>query len=358
LILFGGGHANYVGNEVYVWQGVDGRWTRGSLPSKVDLSSQLVEGNGAPQSAHTYQTNIYAPLMDRFVVFGGAIWSNGGSLFDAGGRTGPWWWDPSKADPVKVGGQSYTGWDPNRLGSNAWQSRPYVPWLGLANQEGPSFIHGTSAHRVEDGKDVIYLTMDQNGSGWPNLYRYQLGTPGTPDLFQRVGTPSGFSIMQSGAAAIDSRNGLFVRTARALNSGPFPSPGDLAVWRLANNNAANPEVNVDAAVQLLEGNGAPVDMNFASSIAYDVVNDQFVIWDSRDRGTVWITQSTFNSDGSVAPVWTVRRVPSTTSAQPLGNHHDGVLGKWKYMPEIGAFIALDSPSTSGDVWLYKPPARP
>jgi hypothetical protein len=36
LLLFGGGHANYAGNEMYVWQGSDGAWTRGSLPSRLE----------------------------------------------------------------------------------------------------------------------------------------------------------------------------------------------------------------------------------------------------------------------------------------------------------------------------------
>jgi hypothetical protein len=110
-------------------------------------------------------------------------------------------------------------------------------------------------------------------------------------------------------------------------------------------------------VQLFEENGTPVDLTTASSIAYDSVNDQFVIWDSRDRGTVWITRASFNADGSIAPTWIVKRSPSTTAAQPLGNHDNGVLGKWKYAPELKAFVALDSRPDTGDVWLYKPPTR-
>ena len=348
LILFGGGHANYVGNEVYVWKGSDGRWTRGSLPSRVDLSTSLVIGDGAPQSSHTYQTNSYAPLLDRFVVFGGAAWNSGGSLVNANGRTGPWWWDPSKADANRVGGQDLTGWDPTTLGSNSWQVRS-DPWLG---QDRPSFINGTSAYRAEDGHDVIYVTMDSEASGWPSLYRYQLGAPGTPDLFQKVGSASGGAVMYGGAAAIDTQHGLYVRTAQG--TGP---PGDLAVWRLSNSSSANPEVTRDFAVQLLDVNGTPVNVAEGASIAYDSMNEQFVIWDSLDRGTVWITNASFNLDGSIAQFWTVKRMLSTTVAQPMGNHLRTVLGKWKYAPELRAFVALDSPAESGDVWLYKPPFR-
>jgi hypothetical protein len=352
LMLFGGGHANYVGNEVYVWQGSDGRWTRGSLPSRVDLSTSYVVGNGAPQSAHTYQTSSYAPLADRFVVFGGAGWNSGGPLVDVNGRTGPWWWDPSKAASTLVGGQDGTGWDPARLGSNAWQMRTDFPWFGLPIGVGPNFVNGTSAYREENGRDVLYVTMDSNASGWPSLYRYQLGTPTTPDLFQQVGVPSGGAVMYAGSATIDSRNGLFVRTATAGGA-----LGDIAVWRLANNNPTSPWANVDSAVQFLDESGMPIDVAIGSSIAYDSVNDQFVIWDSLERGSVWITHAAFNADGSIASFWTVRRAASTTTAQPLGNHFNGVLGKWKYAPDLRAFVALDSRPDSGDVWLYKPPTR-
>ena len=158
--------------------------------------------------------------------------------------------------------------------------------------------------------------------------------------------------MYGGAAAIDTQHGLYVRTAQG--TGP---PGDLAVWRLSNSSSANPEVTRDFAVQLLDVNGTPVNVAEGASIAYDSMNDQFVIWDSLDRGTVWITNASFNLDGSIAQFWTVKRMLSTTVMQPMGNHLRTVLGKWKYAPELRAFVALDSPAESGDVWLYKPPSR-
>lgn len=356
LLLFGGGHANYVGNEVYVWNGTNGQWTLGALPSKVDISSGngYVIGNDAPQSSHTYQTNIYVPVNDRFVVFGGASWNSGGTLANANGRTGAWWWNPALADPSRVGGGDGTGWNASRLGSNAWQVRPYDPWVGLpASGGGPNYIYGTTATRVEGGKDVIYLTMDQSGSGFPRLYRYELGTPSTPDTWQQVGV-AGVNFLSSGAATIDTQRGLFVRTA--LANGPFYQ-SDLAVWNLANNNPANPSANPATGIQLVESNGTPWATSFAASIDYDAANDQYVIWDSRNQGTVWITRPEYLSNGALDPVWTIVRADSTTAAQPVGNHGDGVLGKWEYVEELGAFVAMDSYSfgtQDAAIWLYKP----
>lgn len=356
LLLFGGGHANYVGNEVYVWHGSDGTWSLGSLPSRVDTSSGLgyVMGNDAPQSSHTYQTNIYVPVNDRFVVFGGASWNTGNSLANANGRTGAWWWDPALADPTKVGGGDGTGWNATRLGSGAWQVRPYDPWVGgNPSSMTPNYIYGTTASRIEGGHDVIYLTMDQNASGFPKLYRYELGSASTPDTWQTVGVTAS-SYLSSGAATIDTTRGLFVRTA--MRSGATYL-SDLAVWDLSKNNAANPNANRETSIQLQDTTGAAWDTNFATSIDYDAANDQYVMWDSRNRGTVWVTKPEYLGNGSLDPVWTVVRMDSTSATQPVGGHSDGVLGKWEYVEELGAFVAMDSYNFSTDdaaIWLYKP----
>jgi hypothetical protein len=49
--------------------------------------------------------------------------------------------------------------------------------------------------------------------------------------------------------------------------------------------------------------------------------------------------------------------PSTTTAPPNGNFVTGVLGKWHYARQLGAFVALDefsSATQDAAVWLYKP----
>lgn len=352
LLLFGGGHANYAGNEVYVWKGTDGQWSLGTLPSRVDLTTGWVAGNGAPQSSHTYETNIYAPINDRFVVFGGANWPYGYPQEYQGARTGVWWWNPALADSSRVGGADGTGWDPSRLGSNSWQVRPFDPWVGASPLSGPGYIYGTTGYRQEAGKDVIYVTMDMFGSGFPGLYRYQLGSPAIADVWQKVGV-TGNSVLFSGAATVDTTRGLFVRTASVGNT--FQT--DLAVWNLANNNAANPNANPSFGVSLIDPQGGQWQPNDSTSIDYDAGNDQFVIWDGTNGGSVWVTRPSYLPNGSLSSTWTVELVASSTAAQPSGNFADGVLGKWKYVAELGAFIALDSfqdATNDAPVWLYRP----
>lgn len=59
IIFYGGGHANYSGNDVYRWRGTTRLWERASLSSDVIIDANgidmTVDGpDHAPVSAHTY----------------------------------------------------------------------------------------------------------------------------------------------------------------------------------------------------------------------------------------------------------------------------------------------------------------
>ncbi len=83
LIIWGGGHANYAGNEVYRFDAATLRWERASLPSAVrppfnDRRYFAVDGAmNAPISSHTYDNQEFLPRADRFITFGGASYNAG-----------------------------------------------------------------------------------------------------------------------------------------------------------------------------------------------------------------------------------------------------------------------------------------
>ena len=278
LLLWGGGHANYSGNEMYVWNAGTGVWGRGSVPSRIDPSFFIVD-NAAPQSAHTYDNNIYLPINNMFATFGGAIFNSGGNFqTNINGnvqRAGPWLWDPTLADPNKVGGTTGSGYNTARLGGNMWTNRA----TNLTGPQAPNWVEETTAYRSEGGKDVVYITGDSQGSGWVNLYRYEFGdvrNSGT-DTIQWVGVtelaPSGL-----GASTIDQKNGLFVKTV--WNYGD--NLRDLTVWNLANNNVAFPSRNKDKPITLQFANGDPFAINNNYGIDYDAVNERLLLWDGDD----------------------------------------------------------------------------
>ncbi len=359
LILWGGGHASYMGNEVYLWQGANGDWTRGSVASRVeniDPSSprtMLVVDDAAPQSSHTYNGNVYLPHNQMFMTLGGAAFNAGFGFqtTDVNGQlqaAGPWMWDPAKADPNKVGGTNGSGYDPTGLGSNSWTNRQ-GQWSGNAPA---NFAQNSTAYRSENGKDVVYMTVP-NQSNYSTLFRYAVGDirSGGQDQWQRIGetinAPSAMTV-----AAIDSRHGLYVHTA-SIGSLPF----DLGVWDLSRSNPADPSANLDTGVALFNEDGTPFTMTVNFGMAYDEASGKLLLWDGTERGKVWSTEAAFAADGSISPNWVVKALASTTSAQPGGNFLNGVNGKFKYVAELGAFIALnefDAATLDAGVWLYKP----
>lgn len=350
LLLWGGGHANYAGNEMYVWHGDTGVWSRGSLASRLDANNYVVD-NAAPQSSHTYDNNVYLPVNDMFLTFGGAAYNSGGIFTSAKGTEGPWLWDPAKADPNKVGGTTGSGYDTTTLGGQMWINRQ-GQLATSTNLTFTNFVTGTTAYRNENGKDVVYLTADQNASGFPSLYRYAVGdvSSGGKDTFEKVGIMWD-SAGYSGAATIDSAHNFYVRSALG---GQY---GDLAVWDLSKSNAANPNLNPETKVDLQLANGTPFEMNTRYGVDYDAASGKILLWDGESLGKVWSVTPGVDAAGHVLSTWIVSELLSTTSAQPSGSFETGVYGKWKYVSELGAFVALNEYSSvtqDAEVWLYKP----
>ena len=354
LLLWGGGHANYKGNEIYVWKGATGVWTRGSLPSQVEpygtTGIYFVVDDAAPQSAHTYDGNAFLPLSDLFVTFGGAAFNFGEFVIKDGDgrprRAGPWMWDPRRADANMVGGTTGSGYDPTRAGGTMWRNEQ-GRWVGA---EPPSYVEITSSYATENGRDVVYLTGDSNASGWPGLYRYELGDVRNDGFgrFERVGVSWNVPSFAS-VATIDSWNNLYIRTS-TFNAG-------LVVWDLGLANAADPSANRDLAVQLVNKDGTPFTVSKDHGIAFDEVRGKIVLWDGLAQGTVWETEAAISAAGEVSGVWVVNRRESTTVSQPHGNFVTGVKGKWQFVAQLGAFVALDEyddVTKDAGVWLYKP----
>lgn len=71
LIVWGGGHNDYSGNEVYVFDVKKLRWERLNEPTRnVGGSDNCFYTDGSPKSRHTYDQIEYLPAIDKFVAFG------------------------------------------------------------------------------------------------------------------------------------------------------------------------------------------------------------------------------------------------------------------------------------------------
>ncbi len=93
LIVWGGGHGDYGGNELYTFDINTLKWTRIWGPTNVSLippafppsTCSETYSDGNPRSRHTYGGLQYLPNIDRF-------WNSGGSLYcgSGGASSGTW----------------------------------------------------------------------------------------------------------------------------------------------------------------------------------------------------------------------------------------------------------------------------
>lgn len=351
LIIYGGGHANYSGNDVYRWRGTTQLWERASLPSEImqdDLGNWMaIDGvDAAPASAHTYDNNIYLPIVDRFLVFGGAAYNNGNNYkrqvdSNTDRSTGPYLFDPSKADANKVGGTTGSHVQreapfPEVIGGNMWENRDiYINIPG--NPPIPkNYIHGATGYLQENGKDVVYVSA-REGSSRLGLYKYVINDINDPtlDTIEKVGRFSG--INNQGPGAYDPVRKQFIKAGRH----------GLGYWNL---NTPGP-LNNDVVFTPFELTGE-LDLSLMRDygLDYNPLADNFAIWNG--TGAVWILTPppTVSPDG-----WILAKQPVPTSiTPPIGSEgKNGILGKWKFISNFGAFIALEN-IDEGNIWLYKP----
>lgn len=349
LIIYGGGHANYAGNDVYRWRGTTGLWERASLPSQITLdgAGQDVTVDGpdyAPVSAHTYDNNVFLPNIDRFLTFGGAKYAASGPYTRDRGdgtarRTGPYAFDPARAHPNKVGGLTGShvkreGAFPEIIGGEMWQNRDMYATIGVPNSDPGGFIETATAVTEENGYDVVYVTGTR-GSSQQHLYKYTVRAADDPtfDTMSRVGTYFQ-SFSGQGAGAYDSKLKLFVRTAGS----------QFLYWNLNTPGGSNGNKVFVPAVT-----AGSFTLNTMFGMDYDQARDRYLLW--RGDGRVWVLKS----PGSISTSgWTIAQQPTPQLPIPSGDHGGrGVLGKWKYIAQLDAFMGLLDP-TVGSVWLYKP----
>jgi len=148
---YGGGHSNYYGNDTYQWNINTDTWSRASLPTQIvgvdPLGGQeqveSVDGvEGSPVSSHTGDGNWYSYRFDRFFTFGGSNQhsSKNYRLADAdrlgdgasypSTYTGPYTFDPNRADGSKTGGDPGTApsaADTYVVNYDAWSSTSWTP---------------------------------------------------------------------------------------------------------------------------------------------------------------------------------------------------------------------------------------
>ncbi|MBE2259828.1 MAG: hypothetical protein H6942_11340 [Candidatus Accumulibacter sp.] len=352
LLIYGGDIGNEQGNEVYIFHAETGLWDRGSLPSQIVIDSGITTtvggANDAPVSGETFDNLVYLENADRLAIM--AVSREGYTFRDETGRsTGPYFWDPSKANPLLVSGSDGTGVDPSSRGGQMWENRDNYYELGRPNPR--SGTNGSAEYVNSNGQDVVYFS-DSTGSLW----RYTVDPRGgTYDTWENVGIrPLSGQSAGSAGIFIQSRN-VFVRAARS----PSSLGGVLQFTSLDQPGPTNRALSVLLDPSL----GISLPDSDYLGMSYDPLGDQIVMWAGGQD--LWLVDvddllsldDTSANDGGIAALHgyftPAHLFPSGNGPTIPARDYTGVYGKWMYLEDEKAFIGVIDPF-SGDVFLYKP----
>lgn len=352
LLLYGGGHANYRGNDVYLWRANTQKWERASLPSEMVQTPlgywNAIDGvDKAPASAHTYDNTIFLPILDRMLVLGGAADPNGGHYLTqatatAARVTGPYLFDSSRAHADRVGGSTGShvkrvAPHPEIVGGNMWSNRE--SWLnGSASSIPPAepLSNGCTGYAVEGGRDIVYLRTASR------LYRYEIADLANPaaDVWKQVNKYYYGGSGGQSTCAYDPLRKLFLSTHLKT---PF------IFWDMSNPGRLDTMItptDPSGEFPTLLSSGEIQMRN--CGLEFDPVRNDFKLWCG--DGRVWTVTP---PPTPVATGWTIFKAALPASAVPTESLGTGILGKWKYVPNLDVFMGL-ADAVQGNIWVYKP----
>ncbi len=295
LVVFGGGHMGYFGNEVYVFDVGTLKWQRVTDPVNNPTCNQT-EGelqDGSPCSAHTYDYVDYHPGTNSFVELGST------SNHDVGGGGSPrvhlfsfttkqWRRGARRADFTDQTGAS-SAYDPTR--DIFWFLGPFNNWFASYDPDA------------------------NNGAGaWTNYQQY--------------------NIEIDAVAAVDPVHDLYVAVEGRVTH-------QVIVFNLKKPTAPPVVVNTagDTTLQQSKGNG----------FEWDPTQQAFVGW--MGGTSVYVLRPPSGDWATGTWQWTQVSAAADNTVSPGAPNERGTYSRWRYVPALNVWIVANT--TSSNVFFYK-----
>jgi hypothetical protein len=293
FLVWGGGHSDYGGNEVYAFDLSTYAWRRLTEPSAADRARTPMYPDGQPRSRHTYNYIEYVPSVDRLLCFGAS------GPFPLGG--GEFSRDVLEFD---IGERRWTG-----------RARAQVPL--------PGSIIGAHA-RLDPSSGRIFFV----GSRRAALQAYD------PDADRWSSGWTPVHVRVHATAAIDAARREFVLLGSGGKSG-----AQLLRWRLD-----RPGEVEDLTVRT--SGDKQIESAYAPGFDYDSVARRLVAWSG---GT-----DVYVFDGDQLR-WTRLPAAADNGVDPGRANPTGTYGRFRYVARYDAFILVNG--AEQNVLAYRPPRR-
>lgn len=291
MILWGGGHNDYFGNEVYGFNPKTMQWellVEGSpVGSTADLKEPMADGK--PVSRHTYDGLAYLTAENRFFGFGGATSPNGSTSLLT------WELDvDAKAWKQRDAGKTLPS-DPNGY-----------YWMGTAYDE--------ASHRVFMRNEAGVFTFDLAADKWAKL-----ADAGYPPLYPN------WALDNYRRGVIDTKREIFF-TLGGMTGDMKP---DFFAWDIATGKAIYDQWVTTGGDDIASGHAPGAD--------YDPKADAIVAWSGGPARALDMTSK----------VWSTK---SSTGAPPMPVAQ-GTYGRFRYIAKYNVFVLVNAPDQ--DVFFYK-----
>jgi hypothetical protein len=354
MLTFGGGHADYCGNDIYRFRLSTLKWERAGISSrmalfqrndKIQIALPADGPENAPATSHMYDGLSFLTQADRMIYFGV------GTPFFAGTgaptapepkppHTGPWLFDPSKGDANKVVGSDGSAVDPSIRGGHMWENRDFAakhPYEVIPRSFGaPS---PSTATACENGHDVVYTRTSDPAHVSSGLFKYSVMDERDPTRDVLVQAGGQGNQMSQADMAVDTTRGVVVMMGDRARHFTF--------WDISRLDGHSPMQSVPSIVDLTGGYA----LNQNAGMDYDPQRGRFVLWDGASG--VWELRLPNTTPVSVTG-WEVRQILDLGGpAGELLPRSGGAIGKWKYAAGLDVFLALRE-APDGDVWIFKP----
>ena len=302
MLVFGGGHNDYPGNELYGFDLATLSWARLTDPSPIEYKNQDPLPDGRPVSRHSYGGLQYLTQANRFYAWGGSRWQDGGGThvtwtFDSDTLQ---WEDRQPADEPQSA-HSYS------------HASAYDPATGLV------FLHVTTQFIAYDYAANRYQVIRDLGVTplWP---RYQ--------------------VWGDKSCTVDSKRHLLW----CLGSGlvmVYDIENDQIVtndWATTGGADFSNEDQVSGHDdQIFHTTGGEVVTAAGPGLDYDPVADALVAWVG---GGPWILD-----------LETKHWHQGSAQGAPAQAAINGTFGRWRYVPRTNVFILVNS--VDDNVSFYK-----
>jgi hypothetical protein len=299
-IVWGGGHAGYYGNELYVFDVATLRWVRHTQPVVNGSCDHSIDAfqNGSPCARHTYDYVDYHPPTNSFVSLGGA------SVHECGGC-----------------GTGYV--HAFSFNDNTWRR-------GTSNFAG--LVSLTGASSAYDPRRAVHWVLPAYGQ---RFSKYDLAANSGNGAWTQY---SAVTMNIDTVSAIDPIKDLFVSVDSRSDS---PTANRVVVHDLA--------APSQPFVQITTSGDRTIEFAKAPGFEWDPVAEKFVGWAS---GTSVYTLTPPASNWKTSP-WTWQKVnaASTNTVTPTSPNANGTYSRWRYMPSVNAFIVVNR--VNEPVFVYK-----